>query len=73
MSKDTRMDRRTFMGTLSAASASLAAGGLAASSAASAGVQFPERRGPIDMSFGAGGSVGGGVYRSENDLYDCEV
>jgi carotenoid cleavage dioxygenase-like enzyme len=73
MSKDTRMDRRTFMGTLSVAGASLAAGGLAASAPTAAAVQFPERRGPMDMSFGAGGSVGGGVYRSENDLYDCEV
>jgi carotenoid cleavage dioxygenase len=73
MSDEKCIDRRTFIGTISAAGASLAAGGLAASGAANAAVRFPERRGPMDMSFGAGGSVGGGVYRSENDLYDCEV
>jgi carotenoid cleavage dioxygenase len=73
MSNDNRMDRRAFMSTLTAAGASLVAGGVAGSNVAVAGMQFPPRKGPMDMSFGAGGSAGGGVYRSENDLYDCEV
>jgi len=76
VSNDQHIDRRTFMGTLAAAGMGLASGGFAAEeliTRGKAGMKFPERKGPMDMSFGAGGSVGGAVYRSENDLYDCEV
>jgi carotenoid cleavage dioxygenase-like enzyme len=33
------------------------------------GLLFP----PDRSAFGGGGSAGGGVHRSQNDLYDCEV
>ncbi len=69
-----RIDRRTFMGSVTAAGAGLVAGGLVVPQAAHAEVLFPTGGGGFGGGqFGSGGSVGGGVYRSENDLYDCEV
>ncbi len=44
-------------------------GGLVLPASAQAEVVFPKDRG----GFGAGGSAAGAVYRSETDLYDCEV
>lgn len=61
-------ERRRFLGGI-AAGAGAALGTLSAAPAARAEVLFPSERG----TFGGGGSAGGGVYRSENDLYDCEV
>ena len=65
-SESTAISRRGFMGA--AVGAGAAVGGLIASPA-QAEVLFPKERG----AFGGGGSAGGAVYRSENDLYDCEV
>ncbi len=66
-----QVDRRRFLGTVTAgASAAAVVTTLGVGSKpAEAEVLFPKGRGV----FGGGGSEGGGVYRSENDLYDCEV
>jgi carotenoid cleavage dioxygenase-like enzyme len=53
--------------TLGAGSAMVA--GLAGSSIAQAGVEFPKER----NKFGAGGSKASGVNRTEQSLFDCEV
>ena len=65
------LSRRSFMGAVAGAGAGAAAavGGLVLPASAQAEVQFPKDRG----GFGGGGSAAGSVYRSENDLYDCEV
>ncbi len=62
------IDRRRFMGAAATAGVG-AVLGAAAAPEARAEVSFPTGRG----DFGAGGAAGGGVNRSENDLYDCEV
>ena len=65
------LSRRSFMGAVAGAGAGAAAavGGLVLPASAQAEVQFPKER----SGFGGGGSAAGSVYRSENDLYDCEV
>jgi carotenoid cleavage dioxygenase-like enzyme len=63
------MDRRRFLGAAGLGAGVAATAGLATAAPANAEVLFPAER----SAFGGGGSVGGGVYRSENDLYDCEV
>jgi carotenoid cleavage dioxygenase-like enzyme len=65
------LSRRGFMGAVAGAGAGAAAavGGLVLPGTAQAEVQFPKDR----SGFGGGGSAIGAVYRSENDLYDCEV
>src|SRR5580658_8994819 len=65
------LSRRGFMGAVAGAGAGAAAavGGLVLPGTAQAEVQFPKDR----SGFGGGGSAMGAVYRSENDLYDCEV
>ena len=81
MAHDRYIDRRTFVGALAASGWAMggsAAGGLAPATGTTntkgkAGMKFPARKGPMDMRFGAGGSIAGTVYRSESDLYDCEV
>lgn len=60
-------DRRRFM--TQAAAGAVAAVATAGSPDVQAGVAFPKDRG----RFGAGGSTVGGVNRSEQTLYDCEV
>ena len=62
-----QVDRRRFLGTVTAgASAAAVVTTLGVGSKpAEAEVLFPKGRGV----FGGGGSEGGGVYRSENDLY----
>jgi carotenoid cleavage dioxygenase-like enzyme len=77
------MDRRAFMGSITAASAGLAAGGSAVPEAGRAAQTAPggvETRSPGEVlfqtdrrDFGGGGSERGGVNRSENELFDCEV
>ena len=70
--KASALDRRKFLGavTVGAAGAAAMATTLGAGAApAEAEVLFPKERG----TFGGGGSEHGGVYRSENDLFDCEV
>lgn len=62
------LDRRRFMGAAVTAAMALGAPAAAAPVAAPP-VLFPKER----MLFGGGGSAGGGVHRSENELYDCEV
>src|SRR6185437_16071958 len=67
-----RIDRRTFMSSVALVGAGVA--GLGAIEPARAEVLFPPGGGGFGGgAFGAGGSAGNGVYRSENDLYDCEV
>jgi carotenoid cleavage dioxygenase len=68
-SNESSLDRRSFLGTVLAAGAGVSAGGLLIPATAEAGLEFPKER----MAFGGGGSAGGGVNRSECDLYDCEV
>ncbi|HUK01901.1 MAG TPA: carotenoid oxygenase family protein [Steroidobacteraceae bacterium] len=63
------MDRRRFMGAVATAGAGAVIGTLGGAREAQATVTFPKDRG----AFGGGGEEMGGVYRSENDLYDCEV
>ena len=65
------LSRRSFMGAVAGAGAGAAVGmgGLVMPASAQAEVLFPKDRG----GFGGGGSAAGSVYRSENDLYDCEV
>ncbi|HTV77873.1 MAG TPA: carotenoid oxygenase family protein [Steroidobacteraceae bacterium] len=63
------LSRRSFMGAVAGVGAGAAAGGLIVPESARAEVLFPKDR----SEFGAGGAAGGGPYRSENDLYDCEV
>src|SRR5580698_2553304 len=65
------LSRRSFMGAVAGAGAGAAAGvcGLVLPASAQAEVLFPKDR----VGFGGGGSALGAVYRSENDLYDCEV
>ncbi len=65
------LSRRSFMSAVAGAGAGAAAavGGLILPGNAQAEVSFPKDRG----GFGGGGSAAGSVYRSENDLYDCEV
>src|ERR1700760_4372215 len=65
------LTRRSFMGAVAGAGAGAAAavGGLVLAASARAEVAFPKDR----NGFGGGGSAAGAVYRSENDLYDCEV
>ncbi|HTV51777.1 MAG TPA: carotenoid oxygenase family protein, partial [Steroidobacteraceae bacterium] len=65
------LDRRRFLGSIATAGAGAALGSLGAPPAARAEVLFPRER--ANFAFGGGGSALGGVYRSENDLYDCEV
>jgi carotenoid cleavage dioxygenase len=66
-------ERRQFISqaTLGAGAAAVAgvAGGLAATTADAAQVQFPRDR----AAFGQGGVRGQGAQRAEHDLYDCEV
>lgn len=63
------LDRRKFLGGVALGAGALAGtlGGTATQ--AEAEVLFPENR----RAFGGGGSAGGGVNRSEDTLYDCEV
>ncbi|MGC1459116.1 MAG: carotenoid oxygenase family protein [Steroidobacteraceae bacterium] len=65
------LSRRSFMGAVAGAGAGAAVGvgGLVLPASAQAEVLFPKDR----VGFGGGGSAMGAVYRSENDLYDCEV
>ena len=64
-----RLDRRGFLAGAAVTGAGLAVGGALASGSAQAEVLFPTDT----HGFGGGGSEGGGVNRSEVDLYDCEV
>ncbi len=65
------VDRRKFLGTVTAGAgaAAVATTIITKSKSAEAEVLFPQKRG----TFGGGGSEHGGVYRSENELFDCEV
>ena len=69
--KASGLDRRKFLEavTVGAGAAAMATTLGAGSTSAEAEVLFPKERG----TFGGGGSEHGGVYRSENDLFDCEV
>jgi carotenoid cleavage dioxygenase-like enzyme len=71
----TRPDRRRFMTGIATTGAGVIATGLAGIETARSEVLFPPGGGfgPGAGAFGGGGSAGGGVYRSENNLYDCEV
>ena len=68
---DAPLDRRRFMGAIASAGAGAVLGGLGAAPEARSEVLFPAERG--FTAFGGGGSEHGGVNRSEEDLYDCEV
>ena len=60
----------------SVALAGMGVAGLGAAEPARSEVLFPAGgagMGGMGGAFGGGGSVGGGVYRSENNLFDCEV
>jgi len=65
------LDRRRFMGAVASAGVGAVLGVGGAVPQARAGIEFPRERGFVN--FGGGGSEFGGVCRSENDLYDCEV
>src|SRR6185312_13488961 len=68
------IDRRTFMSSVALAGMGVA--GLGAAEPARSEVLFPAGgagMGGMGGAFGGGGSVGGGVHRSENNLFDCEV
>jgi carotenoid cleavage dioxygenase len=68
------VSRRNFMGAATLGAGAAVAAGLGAPAQAEAEVLFPKGGGGFaGAKFGGGGSAGGGVYRSENDLYDCEV
>jgi len=71
----TRPDRRAFMTGIATTGAGVIATSLAGIEPARSEVLFPPPGGfgAGAGAFGGGGSAGGGVYRSENDLYDCEV
>jgi carotenoid cleavage dioxygenase-like enzyme len=64
-----RLDRRGFLTGAAVTSAGLAVGGTLAAGSADAEVLFPND----PHAFGGGGSAGGGVNRSEVELFDCEV
>lgn len=70
-SAEAGLDRRHFLGAVTLGAGALAAGvhSTRAEAATSSSVTFPSD----PRAFGGGGSEGGGVNRSENDLYDCEV
>jgi len=63
------VDRRTMLRTLATGAGVLASTLEASARGDQTGVIFPQER----QAFGGGGSAGGAVHRSENDLYDCEV
>jgi carotenoid cleavage dioxygenase-like enzyme len=70
----TGIDRRTFMSSVALAGMGVA--GLGAAEPARSEVLFPAGgmgMGGMGGAFGGGGSVAGGVHRSENNLFDCEV
>jgi carotenoid cleavage dioxygenase-like enzyme len=64
-----RLDRRGFLTGAAVAGAGLAVGGTLGPRSVEAEVLFPND----PHAFGGGGSAGGGVNRSEIDLFDCEV
>src|SRR6516165_8490776 len=64
-----RLDRRGFLTGVAAAGTGFAAAGTLAPDVAKAEVLFPAD----PHAFGGGGSAGGGVNRSEIELFDCEV
>jgi Retinal pigment epithelial membrane protein len=64
-----RLDRRGFLTGAAVTGAGLAVGGTLAAGSADAAVLFPTD----PHAFGGGGSEGGGVNRSEVELFDCEV
>lgn len=64
-----RLDRRGFLTGAAVAGAGLATGAALVPDDAQANVLFPTD----PRTFGGGGSTEGGVNRSENDLFDCEV
>src|SRR5436190_24178993 len=66
------VNRRRLLAGAGLGAGFAAAAGIAAP-AAQAEVLFPQGRGGFGGPFGAGGSAGGAVHRSENELYDCEV